>query len=270
MSDRNEQNRQGRFGRDWNDERWGWGRGLADDERRWRGEGREAQYSSDYDETLGSEWERGREPSYDQGGSGNYGRGGYGGDPNYGRGGYGESRGRGYYRGGNAGMYGGGYRGRDFGSLGGSSGSPRYAGGYGFGGGAGSSGFGGNEGMRRGGYAGRGPKGYTRTDDRIREEVCERLSRDDDVDASEIEVRVQNGEVTLEGTVQTRSMKHQAEDLAEDVSGVTDVHNRLRVMKSMFNEIKDKVTGKDDDAHYANTGTKNEPASTSAGRNGTM
>jgi hypothetical protein len=125
--------------------------------------------------------------------------------------------------------------------------------------------------MRRGGgYAGRGPKGYTRTDDRIREEVCERLSRDDDVDASEIEVLVQNGEVTLEGTVQTRSMKHQAEDLADDVTGVSDVHNRLRVIKTLLTEIKDKVTGKDDDAHYANTGTKTEPASTTAGRNGTM
>jgi hypothetical protein len=282
MNDRNERNRPAQFGREWNDERSGSWRRREDDERGWRGPEREAQFSSDYDETLGSEWERGRAPNYNQGGYGRYGRGGFGGDAGYGRGGPGESqRERGYY---SAGVYrrsgefgpergfGGGrdqgYRNRDFGGPGASSSSGSYAGGYGFSERAGSGGFGGAESPQRGGYAGRGPKGYTRTDDRIREEVCERLSRDDDVDASEIEVRVLNGEVTLEGMVQTRSMKHQAEDLAEDVSGVTDVNNQLRVTKSMLNELKDKVTGKDDDAHYADTGTKNEPTSVTAGRNG--
>jgi hypothetical protein len=282
MNDRNERNRPAQFGREWNDERSGSWRRREDDERGWRGPEREAQFSSDYDETLGSEWERGRAPNYNQGGYGRYGRGGFGGDAGYGRGGPGESqRERDYY---SAGVYrrsgefgpergfGGGrdqgYRNRDFGGPGASSSSGSYAGGYGFSERAGSGGFGGAESPQRGGYAGRGPKGYTRTDDRIREEVCERLSRDDDVDASEIEVRVLNGEVTLEGMVQTRSMKHQAEDLAEDVSGVTDVNNQLRVTKSMLNELKDKVTGKDDDAHYADTGTKNEPTSVTAGRNG--
>jgi hypothetical protein len=97
---------------------------------------------------------------------------------------------------------------------------------------------------------------------------------DDDVDASEIEVRVQNGEVTLQGTVLARSMKHQAEDLAEAVPGVTDVHNHLRVMKGVLNELKDKITGKDDERHYANSGTKDTPAHGSgagaAGRNGVL
>jgi hypothetical protein len=119
----------------------------------------------------------------------------------------------------------------------------------------------GSEGLRSGGgFAGRGPKGYVRTDERIREDVCDRLSMDDDVDASEVEVRVENGEVTLEGTVPTRSMKHRAEDLTEDVAGVNDVHNRLRVVKGMLDELKDKLTGKDDDRHFANTGTKDRPA----------
>jgi hypothetical protein len=77
----------------------------------------------------------------------------------------------------------------------------------------------------RGGYAGLGPKGYTRTDERIREDVCDRLSWNDEVDATEISVSVQNGEVTLEGRVETRHMKRLAEDIAEDVSGVVDVHN---------------------------------------------
>lgn len=78
-------------------------------------------------------------------------------------------------------------------------------------------------------YAGRGPKGYQRSDDRIKEEVCDRLTEDGEVDASEIEVSVSNGEVTLEGSVFDRHMKRDAEDCAERVSGVREVNNRLRV-----------------------------------------
>ena len=119
----------------------------------------------------------------------------------------------------------------------------------------------------RGGYAGRGPKGYTRTDERIREDVCDRLSWDDEVDATEIIVRVQNGEVTLEGQVETRHMKRRAEDIAEDVSGVSDVHNTLRVTKPILTELKEKITGDAPTGHYANTGTKT--SSVESGRNGT-
>jgi hypothetical protein len=78
-------------------------------------------------------------------------------------------------------------------------------------------------------YAGRGPKGYQRSDERIREEVSERLTDDDRIDASGIEVAVTTGEVTLTGTVESRRMKRLAEDLAESVRGVRDVHNQLRV-----------------------------------------
>lgn len=78
-------------------------------------------------------------------------------------------------------------------------------------------------------YAGIGPKGYRRSDERLREEVCERLTADPDVDASEVEVTIQDGDVTLEGTVRTRAMKRAAEDCAEAISGVQQVHNRLRV-----------------------------------------
>lgn len=78
-------------------------------------------------------------------------------------------------------------------------------------------------------YRGRGPKGYTRSDDRIREDVCDRLCDDPRVDASNIEVSVANGEVTLSGTVDARDVKHRAEDCAEDVSGVKNVQNNLRV-----------------------------------------
>jgi len=83
-----------------------------------------------------------------------------------------------------------------------------------------------------GGFRGRGPKGYFRTDDRIREDVCERLSWSDEIDATEIDVRVENGDVILEGTVESRHMKRLAEDLAERVPGVIDVHNGIRVRRA--------------------------------------
>ena len=119
----------------------------------------------------------------------------------------------------------------------------------------------------RGGYSGRGPKDYTRADERIREDVCERLSWDDEVDATEVSVRVESGEVTLEGTVETRHMKRRAEDLAEEVAGVVDVHNQLRESKPVLTEIKEKLTGESTEHHYANTGTKTTAAS-GAQRNG--
>jgi osmotically-inducible protein OsmY len=79
------------------------------------------------------------------------------------------------------------------------------------------------------GHYGRGPKGYTRSDERIREDVSDRLTDDWTVDASNIEVTVANCEVTLAGTVDSRSAKRRAEDCAESVSGVRNVQNNLRV-----------------------------------------
>jgi hypothetical protein len=78
-------------------------------------------------------------------------------------------------------------------------------------------------------FTGRGPRGYRRSDERIMEDVCDRLSWHPDIDASDIDVRVENGEVTLEGTADTRREKRLAEDIAESVWGVVDVHNRLRL-----------------------------------------
>lgn len=76
---------------------------------------------------------------------------------------------------------------------------------------------------------GRGPKGYRRSDERIKEDVNDRLSDDYYIDASDVEVAVENSEVTLTGTVKSRSDKRRIEDIAESVSGVTNVENRLRV-----------------------------------------
>jgi len=87
---------------------------------------------------------------------------------------------------------------------------------------------GGERNYMEGQHAGKGPKGYRRSDDRIREDVCDHLTRHGQIDASELEVEVRDGEVTLAGTVQRREEKRLAEDVAERISGVRDVHNQLR------------------------------------------
>ncbi len=83
--------------------------------------------------------------------------------------------------------------------------------------------------MGRGPYTGQGPRGYQRSDDRIREAVCERLSQHGMLDARDVDIVVARGEVTLRGSVPSRWAKREAEDVSESVSGVQDVHNELRV-----------------------------------------
>ncbi|MEO8714216.1 MAG: BON domain-containing protein [Acetobacteraceae bacterium] len=81
-------------------------------------------------------------------------------------------------------------------------------------------------------HRGRGPRGYTRSDERIREDVSDRLTENPVLDASDIEVTVAGGEVTLAGSVDSRYSKRLAEDLADDVSGVKHVQNNLRVRQA--------------------------------------
>jgi len=182
--------------------------------------------------------------------AGEYGQGGYGqgtgayGQGEYGRGGYGGGYQQGgpeqsQWRGGSdESTYGqGGYGQRGFGQG--------YSQGYGQGsygqGTYGQSGYGQPLGYSStliiGRFYGRGPKGYRRADERIREDVSEELFRNPEIDASEIEIQAQNGEVTLTGKVENRHQKRLAEDIAERVSGVTDVHNQLKVDKGFFAEL---------------------------------
>lgn len=78
-------------------------------------------------------------------------------------------------------------------------------------------------------YTGHGPQGYKRSDERILEDVNERLTQHGQLDASQIQVKVKDGEVTLTGTVNDRYAKRWAEDIIESCSGVKDVQNQLRV-----------------------------------------
>jgi hypothetical protein len=77
----------------------------------------------------------------------------------------------------------------------------------------------------------RGPKGYVRSDERIRDEICERLFRESRLEVSDVCVEVKDGEVLITGSVPERPMKHAVEDIAADCWGVKDIDNRLRVVR---------------------------------------
>jgi hypothetical protein len=78
-------------------------------------------------------------------------------------------------------------------------------------------------------HRGKGPRGYKRSDSSIYEDVCETLALSPNVDASEIEVTVQDACVYLKGTVADRGTKRAAELEIENISGVQDVQNMLRI-----------------------------------------
>jgi osmotically-inducible protein OsmY len=76
-----------------------------------------------------------------------------------------------------------------------------------------------------------GPKNFQRSDQRLREDVSERLMFRDDVDSSDVTVEVKDGIVTLDGTVPERWMRYAMDDEAESVLGVREVANRVRVRR---------------------------------------
>jgi hypothetical protein len=87
----------------------------------------------------------------------------------------------------------------------------------------------GDERGMEGSFTGRGPRAYKRSDERIEEDINERLTQHPMLDASDIEVTVQNAEVTLRGHVDHREAKRMAEDIVEGVFGVKDVNNQIKV-----------------------------------------
>jgi osmotically-inducible protein OsmY len=114
----------------------------------------------------------------------------------------------------------------------------------------------------KGGYRGMGPKNYSRSDERIREDLNERLTDADEIDASGLNVEVSQGIVTLSGTVEQRWMKHRAEDLAESCSGVRDVHNQIRVQQPLGQQSSgDGSYGKG----ASSTGSQSKSSAGSAG-----
>ena len=78
-------------------------------------------------------------------------------------------------------------------------------------------------------YRGVGPRGYQRPDERIREDINDRMTEDPYLDARDIEVHVENGVVTLTGSVPERYQRRRVQDIVETVPGVRGIHNRLTV-----------------------------------------
>lgn len=103
--------------------------------------------------------------------------------------------------------------------------------------------------IQKNNYRGRGPKGYRRSSEQIKEDVSEALYRSSVVDASHIEVSVANGIVTLKGTVTTREQKRAAENAVENLAGVEDIYNELHLVnessktKPSKNGLIDNITG---------------------------
>lgn len=87
-------------------------------------------------------------------------------------------------------------------------------------------------GTQSGPYSGRGPRGWHRTPERLREAVCDALAMDGGVDATDIEVAIDGHEVTLIGTVSDRAQKRRAEQVVDSIEGIRDVHNQLRIASS--------------------------------------
>jgi osmotically-inducible protein OsmY len=119
-------------------------------------------------------------------------------------------------------------RGSQRGMYGGQFESSGYAG-TGYGGNEWGSPYGRSGSMGQGMSQHRGPKGWKRTDERLKEDICERLYNTQHIDSSDVTVEVKDGKVALEGSVPQRGMKHALEDLIDACPGVTDIDNRVRV-----------------------------------------
>ncbi|HST51205.1 MAG TPA: BON domain-containing protein [Pyrinomonadaceae bacterium] len=78
-------------------------------------------------------------------------------------------------------------------------------------------------------FRGRGPKNYRRSDERIQDEINDRLTENEWLDASDVDVSVNSGVVILSGAVDSRYARRLAEEIADSVSGVVNVQNNLRV-----------------------------------------
>jgi len=77
----------------------------------------------------------------------------------------------------------------------------------------------------------RGPKGYERSDERLKEDISERLYATEHIDSSEVTIQVSSGVVTLEGSVHDRHSKFMIEDMVDSVPGVKEVDNKLRISR---------------------------------------
>jgi len=89
----------------------------------------------------------------------------------------------------------------------------------------------------------------------LKEDVCERLYHNHQIDSSDVTIDVKDGKVTLEGTVGDRSMRFAIEDLVDAVPGIKDIENRVRVERA--------------GPQFRSQGSENPSYSTSGSQSGT-
>jgi hypothetical protein len=96
-------------------------------------------------------------------------------------------------------------------------------------------------------YSGLGPRNYLRSDERIKEDICDELSADPECNAEDVEIEVKEGVVNLSGTVPSRKMKHRAEDIADAARGVKDIDNRIRVTGHLGRDRGERSASRQDE-----------------------
>lgn len=92
----------------------------------------------------------------------------------------------------------------------------------------------------QGPYSGKGPRDYRRSDASIRDEACELLTRHGGIDATDININVHEGDITLSGNVPERHMRRMAEDMLENISGVRDINDQLRIGNKPAYQVEQK------------------------------
>jgi osmotically-inducible protein OsmY len=80
-------------------------------------------------------------------------------------------------------------------------------------------------------FVGRGPRKYKRSDSQVEDDINDRLTQHGLIDATDIEVSVDDGEVTLRGFVDSRQARRLAEQIVDSVTGVKDIHNQLQIRR---------------------------------------
>jgi osmotically-inducible protein OsmY len=83
-------------------------------------------------------------------------------------------------------------------------------------------------------HSGKGPKNYKRSDAAIEDELFSDLTHSRELDASDIDISVEDGVVTLKGFVDTKYERRLAEQLAERIPGVKSVSNQLKFKQFGF------------------------------------
>ena len=78
-------------------------------------------------------------------------------------------------------------------------------------------------------FEGKGPKGWERSDENIRDAVCLSLTWHRDVDPSDIEIGVVDGTVMLSGTIADAVQKRLVESIVSGVVGVRAIQSGIHV-----------------------------------------